>query len=481
MLGPPPENNWTNIIGALEEALEHAHEIDVINISLTNGEGEGFAPMFALNYFLRQFVDAGVVIVAAVGNSSRDLAGADGIYGTDDDYYPAAFPFVMSVSAMNPVTDRFWTDTPTVGSNFGELERTPANTYPDPQVQAIMATNYVNSPGGAIDVAAPGVNIITTSAGAGGTNYAIVPGTSAAAPHVTGLVALYIAAHGRATNAAGVFAIRQAIIDAALPQSQWRQQPTGDPDSHPEPLAMASEAWIPQPQIRQASGTPGNYQVQFDAVPGYDYSVQASTNLANPAAWTNLATQSASSNRLAISVTDTNGGAQRFYRLARKSQLEPVFPISGVIVTATSEVPALGRYATNVMDTFLAETNYWRSAGVADGYGEDPSPALTFDLGTARLLERALVWNAPGTNAAVKRLLVEVSTNGTNFTSLGESTLLPYPAVTQTIPLGRVSARYVRFTMLENASGQTFPIIGPPTATSFVGLREVEIDEYLGD
>ena len=56
-----------------------------------------------------------------------------------------------------------------------------------------------------------------------------------ASPHAAGLAALYIAAHGRATNAAGVYAIRQALIDAASSQTSPRGLTThNDPDTNPE-------------------------------------------------------------------------------------------------------------------------------------------------------------------------------------------------------------------------------------------------------
>lgn len=349
-LGQPPENSWTNVAGAIDWLLSAIGDrVSVANFSITN-KGSG-GPINTIHYFIQQMVNAGIVVVAAVGNNADDLAGPDGVFGTSDDYYPASFPEVMAVSAMIPrlqgYTDTFWYDSPGIGSNFGEIERTNGDPY---------GTNFVVSPGGTIDVAAPGVNIFTTLNGGSG-RYAYVTGTSSAAPFVTGLVADYIAIHGRATNAAGVYAIRQAIINAALPQSQWmpRGYPydavtnnTGDPDSHPEPLAMASEELVPKPQIASFAGAPGNSQVGFTTVPGYDYTVQSTTNLASPASWTEVATVAAISNATPFSVSETNLSGQRFYRLARQSQDGPVV-IVGQPQNAGAPVGASATFQVTVL------------------------------------------------------------------------------------------------------------------------------------
>ena len=325
VLGPPPDNNWTDILSGLNFIHEHSDEISVVNVSITN-DGPG-TPVNSLHLGILRLVNAGVVVVAAAGNLNQDIAGLDGAFGTGDDVYPASLTEVMAVSAMDPTIDdgtglsrdTFWVETlGSLGSNFSQVERT--NT-PDPPAGGHGWTNYVFSPGGAIDVAAPGVNILSTAAGVGGDGvahtYAYQTGTSYAAPHVTGLVALYIAVNGRATNAEGVYRIRQAIIDNALPQSQWHTNNTHDPDTNPEPLAIASENLVPLPVITKAAGAPGNFQVNFATVPGYDYTVQSASALTPPIAWTNLVTMSGSSNAALVSVTDTNELSQSFYQLSR--------------------------------------------------------------------------------------------------------------------------------------------------------------------
>jgi hypothetical protein len=295
---PPPNNSWSFVVDGMDYVLQHSNEISVVNISLIN---EGSSPFSTVQFYVRQLVSAGIVVVTGAGNNGRDLAGLDGIYGTTDDAFPAAFSESMAVSAMDPATDTLWPL-----SNFSQVART--NNY------VPNATNYVHSPGGAIDVVAPGVNILTTVANGG---YGVFTGTSLAAPNVAGLVALYIAANGRATNAAGVYRIRQAIVDASLAQSQWRTNNTHDPDTNPEPLAIASESWVPKPAITNTVGAPGNFQVQFATVPGYDYTVQSASVLIPPIPWTNLVTVSGSSNAAPASVTDTNATSRSFYRLSR--------------------------------------------------------------------------------------------------------------------------------------------------------------------
>jgi hypothetical protein len=140
-----------------------------------------------------------------------------------------------------------------------------------------------------------------------------------ASPHVAGLVALYIAANGRATNAAGVQRIRQAIVNSALPQFQWGPADTEDPDGNPEPMARVSESWVPQPNIGSWAMTPACVQFSFPVVPGYTYQPQYAEQL-NPPIWNNLGLAIVTTNGSTVvqSVTDTNvADIARFYRVNR--------------------------------------------------------------------------------------------------------------------------------------------------------------------
>jgi hypothetical protein len=99
-------------------------------------------------------------------------------------------------------------------------------------------------------------------------------GTSVAAPHAAGAAALYIAAHSRATNAAGVYAIRQALINSAQAQSAWNSANTQDPDVNHEGLVSVATIAPPSnnnpPVVTLTSPTSGstyasNARIQFTA------------------------------------------------------------------------------------------------------------------------------------------------------------------------------------------------------------------------
>src|SRR5439155_1621497 len=153
----------------------------------------------------------------------RDVYGPDGLQNTADDSIPAAYPEVMTISAL--------ADLDGVSSSDDRLAS--FSNYS----RSVVAGNPVTSPGAAIDLAAPGLNIASTYLNGG---YATMSGTSMASPHAAGAAALYIASHSRATNAAGVYAIRQALISLAQPQSAWGSANTYDPDANHEGLVYVS-------------------------------------------------------------------------------------------------------------------------------------------------------------------------------------------------------------------------------------------------
>ncbi|MFG2605090.1 type VII secretion-associated serine protease mycosin [Streptomyces sp. NPDC048514] len=146
----------------LVSAIRHAikEKADVINISQdTTG-----APDEELHRAVDEALDAGIVVVASAGNS--------GLNGKNKDTYPASYPGVLAVAA----SDR-------------NNERAP-----------------FSQPGDFVDVAAPGVDMISTVPKGG---HCSDNGTSFSAPYVAGVAALIKAKHRHWTPAEIVAQIEQ--------------------------------------------------------------------------------------------------------------------------------------------------------------------------------------------------------------------------------------------------------------------------------
>lgn len=239
VLGSNGSGSLSQIIAGIDWVTARAGDIEVANLSL-GAQGTSNATRLAI----QRSVAAGVVYVVAAGNESQDVYGPDGIFGTNDDFFPAAYPEVAAIAALSDTDGR----PGGLGalSSWGTGDRNSDGVLDGEDDSfawfsnfstGVVGGNPVVSPGKAIDLLLPGVDIYSTWKGGA---YNTISGTSMASPHGAGLAALYIASHGRAQNATEVYAIRQALIDAGVTQAGSNGLTTlNDPDVNQEHIGWA--------------------------------------------------------------------------------------------------------------------------------------------------------------------------------------------------------------------------------------------------
>jgi subtilisin family serine protease len=308
----PTQSATANVLAGLDYIAQHADEIEMVNASLAaNGTSYEIVHQAVSN-----LVSMGIVFVAGAGNNGQDILGPSRTQGSANNTIPAAFPEVATISAME--SNPLWLN------DDGTLYTYPDGSYAqNPYFDQIWHSSnvsftnktprLVNSPGAGIDLAEPGVKITSTYLTNG---YATLTGTSMACAHASGLVALYIAANGRAHSAQDVYRIRQALVDSAQPQSAWgNPSGSGDYDGNPEPLGVASLSWIPAMRFSGEAMKAGEFQMNFSTLPGYTHTVQYRTSVNGTNAWSTLT----STNGTGSPVTVVDGAATanaRIYRLA---------------------------------------------------------------------------------------------------------------------------------------------------------------------
>ena len=201
---------------AIEYITNNADILDIVNYSIENPYSKLFEQAIS------QSVKAGITYVAAAGNFGKNATLTTS---------PASNPDVITVSAIG--------DSDGKCGGLGPL-------LDNGTMMDDTFGNFSNF-GPSIDVAAPGVDILSTF---NGTAYGILTGTSMAVPHVTGL-----AGYLKTINPdASPDEIREMIIKSgSSPSSQCQENKgigyfKGDLDDIPEPLLI-----LPKNLIRDDS------------------------------------------------------------------------------------------------------------------------------------------------------------------------------------------------------------------------------------
>ncbi len=195
----------SDIIAGIDYVTAHSAEIDVVNLSFGC---ECSSP--ALDAAINNAVQAGVVFVVAAGNDHKDASS----------FSPARNPNVIAVSAM--------------ADSDGKCGGQGTSTKYGSDDTFASFSNY----GAPVDMVAPGVGILSTYKDG---KYAELSGTSMAAPHVSGGVALYESYHPGATPAQ----VKAALTGSGIQPSsgcsaEGQGYFTGSPNEANRPLLNAN-------------------------------------------------------------------------------------------------------------------------------------------------------------------------------------------------------------------------------------------------
>jgi subtilisin len=210
-------SSW--IIAGIDWVAANATTIEVANMSL-GGSGFNQAEYDAI----QGAVNKGVAFAVAAGNSDADA----------NNYSPAAFDNVLTVSALADFD----------GEPGGYGSPTCLNDQDD-------TLAYFSNWGSAIDIAAPGVCILSTFPLEQG-EYGTISGTSMASPHAAGALAL-LASQNNPNNATDVYSLYNQLKNAG--NYNWIDD---SGDGIKEPLLDVSNTTIFNPVLIPGEGGGGN-------------------------------------------------------------------------------------------------------------------------------------------------------------------------------------------------------------------------------
>jgi subtilisin family serine protease len=206
--------NW--VIAGIDYVAANAGAIEVANMSLGCE-----CPSTAMDTAIANAVSKGVVFAVAAGNSDKDTS----------TFHPAAHPDVISVSAL---------------ADFNGLPG--GGAAPTCRADQDDTLADFSNWGATVEIAAPGVCILSTWMGGG---YQTISGTSMASPHAAGAAAL-LASRNNPNSKADTQAVRTTLMNNG--NLNWTDD---SGDGIKEPLLDVSNASVFDPILVAGSGGGG--------------------------------------------------------------------------------------------------------------------------------------------------------------------------------------------------------------------------------